>query len=150
MGVPPTLVRVLVGRFGDGGSIAKATRPMSVEQVEAAHLELEVEVQKLGALTPPSQVIKLSGQLHDGGLISWRGRAVVRSGHSMARGCAPATSRPRYVPGEGDHCGRRLRVHPDGQLAGAAVLYERPSGWTQGLLRPDLCGDVCGRVPAGR
>ena len=41
MGVPPTLVRVLVGRFGEVAS-PEAARSMSVEQVEAAHLELEV------------------------------------------------------------------------------------------------------------
>lgn len=40
MGVPPTLVRVLVGRFGEVAS-PEAARSMSVEQVEAAHLELD-------------------------------------------------------------------------------------------------------------
>ena len=30
------------------------------------------------------------------------------------------------------------------------MKYERPSGWAQGPLRPDLSGDVCGRVPVGR
>ena len=30
------------------------------------------------------------------------------------------------------------------------MLHERPSGWTQGPLRPDLSGEVCGRVPVGR
>jgi hypothetical protein len=39
MGVPPTLVRVLVGRFGEVAS-PEAARSMSVEQVEAA-LELD-------------------------------------------------------------------------------------------------------------
>ena len=45
MGVPPTLVvvRVLMAHGQvRRGSIAKAARSMSVEQVEAAHLELEV------------------------------------------------------------------------------------------------------------
>ena len=41
MGVPPTLVRVLVGRFGEVAS-PEAARSMSVEQVEAAHLEVEL------------------------------------------------------------------------------------------------------------
>ena len=40
MGVPPTLVRVLVGRFGEVAS-PEAARSRSVEQVEAAHLELD-------------------------------------------------------------------------------------------------------------
>ena len=43
MGVPPTLVRVLVGRFGEVAS-PEAARSMSVEQVEAAHWNSTLEV----------------------------------------------------------------------------------------------------------